>query len=650
VRRIWSQKIADIFCLFLRRCDWLANVDNCDVLSLPRRVKPNLQTSEPVCPEGQLQCASGECIPRKLFCDRNPDCSDGSDENICSVTEDPNRALPCDLRTCQLPECFCSSDGTRWPDASMQLEEIPMMVTFSFNGAVTEELIETVYSKLFNQRRENPTGCTAKATFFVSHKFTDYAAVQRLHKQGHEVGVFSVTHKPDPKYWTEGRYNVWLEEMAGARMMVERFANLSSTSVLGLRAPFLRAGGNEQFEMMADQGFLYDASLTAPLGRIPVWPYTLHRRMPHRCIGTAVCPSRTFPVWELPMNELDRRESGGELGELTGCHHVSSCTHLYHPDQLTQLLNQNLKRHLATNRAPLSLSFNPAWLIAQEGFIEALADWMTDVGKRYSDVYFVSNQQVLQWIRQPTASRSLRDFEPWKSQCGWSRDPVCSYPNTCLLTSSELPGEQMRLRTCGQCPASYPWLKNPLGERLRRPLGNRPSSESSKLYPSASQNTPPPTRRTTAPTTPRPPLTSTPSASSTSTSQAPARSSATPPPTSSLSSSATPSGTATTLRTVALGTRRTPATSTRSAGPPRRSVVRRRRPTGTPRPRRPPVSSSKASPGRVPDGDLPPGDLPPGDLPPGDLPPGDLPPGDLPADPAPDRPLKINPSGTVALG
>ena len=25
------------------RCDWLANVNNCDVLSLPRRVKPNLQ-------------------------------------------------------------------------------------------------------------------------------------------------------------------------------------------------------------------------------------------------------------------------------------------------------------------------------------------------------------------------------------------------------------------------------------------------------------------------------------------------------------------------------------------------------------------------------------------------------------------------------
>ena len=34
--------------LLLCRCDWLANVNNCNVLSLPRRVKPNLEVSLPL--------------------------------------------------------------------------------------------------------------------------------------------------------------------------------------------------------------------------------------------------------------------------------------------------------------------------------------------------------------------------------------------------------------------------------------------------------------------------------------------------------------------------------------------------------------------------------------------------------------------------
>ena len=114
-----------------------------------------------------------------------------------------------------------------------------------------------------------------------------------MHRKGHEIGVFSVTRRDEAKYWSEGSYDDWLAEMAGSRLIIERFANVSDGSVIGIRAPYLRVGGNKQFEMMADQYFVYDASITAPLGRVPIWPYTLYYRMPHKCHGNAQnCPSR----------------------------------------------------------------------------------------------------------------------------------------------------------------------------------------------------------------------------------------------------------------------------------------------------------------------------------------------------------------------
>merc|ERR1712228_998585 len=83
----------------------------------------------------------------------------------------------------------------------------------------------------------------------------------------------------------------------------------TDNSVVGLRAPYLRVGGNRQFTMMEEQAFLYDSSITAPLRNPPLWPYTMYFRMPHRCHGNLQnCPTRSHAVWETVMNELDRRE------------------------------------------------------------------------------------------------------------------------------------------------------------------------------------------------------------------------------------------------------------------------------------------------------------------------------------------------------
>jgi len=374
-------------------CDWANKVENCDKLTKPRVARPNLKTDEPVCQPGKLQCGDGECIDQILFCDKNIDCQDGSDEVACGVDEDPNAAPKCDLSQCVLPECFCSPDGTQVP-GDLEITQVPQMITLTFNGAVNVDNIG-IYQDIFKEERLNPNGCQAKGTFFVSHKYTNYSAVQELHRKGHEIGVFSITNRDSPRYWSEGSYDDWLGEMAGARLITERFANITDSTIIGVRAPYLRVGGNTQFEMMSDQFFVYDSSIAAPLGRVPIWPYSLVFRMPHKCHGNAgSCPSRPHAIWEMPINELDRRDDPSFDERLSGCHLVSSCSNIYDKNQFARMIRHNFNRHYTTNRAPLSLSFDSAWLQVNKGFTEVLVDWMVETLEEHNDVYFLTEVQV----------------------------------------------------------------------------------------------------------------------------------------------------------------------------------------------------------------------------------------------------------------
>lgn len=340
------------------------------------------------------------------------------------------------------------------------------MILVTFTGAVNEDAVN-VYRDIFKETTKNKGhDCTAKATFFVSHGFSNYSAVQELSRLGHEIAVSSITNNIDKNYWSSLTAEEYEAEFDGARLIIEKYANITQGDIIGMRVPSGRVGGNQQFQMMVDWGFLYDSSIAAPAGNLPLWPYTLQHRMPHRCLGTDQnCPTKNFTVWEMVMNSLDRRDDPEFSEQLTGCHFVDQCANLLEPSQFARFLEANLQRHYATNRAPFGLHFTSSYFLTRKPFLREFSKWVADVASR-GDFYFVNMLQAINWMEAPTDIAAINNFAEWKNKCDPKGLPYCSLPNPCeSRPPKELRNEdRMYLHTCEECPRNYPWLYDPYGD------------------------------------------------------------------------------------------------------------------------------------------------------------------------------------------
>ena len=108
------------------------------------------------------------------------------------------------------------------------------------------DLNKQFYEDLF-EGRYNPNGCPMKATFYVSHEWTDYAQVQDLYADGHEMASHTVTHS----FGTNFNEETWANEVVGEAEMLVRFGGINPADIKGMRAPFLAVGGDRMFNMLS---------------------------------------------------------------------------------------------------------------------------------------------------------------------------------------------------------------------------------------------------------------------------------------------------------------------------------------------------------------------------------------------------------------
>ncbi|XP_064606118.1 chitin deacetylase 7-like [Liolophura sinensis] len=154
------------------------------------------------------------------------------------------------------------------------------------------------FRKLFTKGRNNPNGCPIKGTFFVSGVATDFSKVRELYKRGHEIASHSKSHRFPHSWWAAASYEDYKDEIEGMRKQLVKKAGIPYRDIKGMRVPFLQIGGDNQYKMLQDYGYMYDSSmLTGHLfrdKRPPLWPFTLDYPIDWKYSSLEPRPSKSY--------------------------------------------------------------------------------------------------------------------------------------------------------------------------------------------------------------------------------------------------------------------------------------------------------------------------------------------------------------------
>jgi len=347
-------------------------------------------------------------------------------------------ARDCSPSTCRLPNCYC---GGKSIPGGFTPKEIPQFVLLTFDDAVND-LNKDFYAQLFN-RRVNPNKCPIKATFYVSHEWTNYAQVQDLYADGHEMASHTVTHSSGSSF-SEKK---WASEVVGLAELMVKYAGVDPADIKGMRAPFLAVGGDKMFSVLKRYGFYYDSSMPT---RSASWPYTLEHRMPHSC-SVEPCPEQSHPgMWEVPMNTLFDVNGGN-------CAMADGCTYKEDSDEIQRIFTRNFLEHYTKQREPFPLFFHAAWFFnrphRKQGFIRFIDSILA-----LPDVYFVTSQELINWVRNPVPLAQVHNSPIF--HCNFPNRPKKCNNRGAKCNLRHL-GDERQFQTCQtQCPNKYPWVNN----------------------------------------------------------------------------------------------------------------------------------------------------------------------------------------------
>ncbi|CAH1759942.1 4042_t:CDS:10 [Entrophospora sp. SA101] len=358
-------------------------------------------------------------------------------------------AYACDASLCKAPDCFCA---TQTPPGGLTLDKTPQFVLLTFDDSIQDRSVKVAYDLI--GERKNPNGCPIKTTFYVSINYTDFSLVSEWYAKGHEVADHTMTHNekpPDPS-----------KEIIGCKKALNAFAGIPNGKISGFRNPFLD-WTPKVFDVLATNGFAYDTSTTS-LAADDTWPYTLDYGLYNDC-DKGFCDTVKHPgLFEIPMSSLIDEKS---------LPHLMDPTLDGTPDQVMTWLKDNFNRHAKQGKTPFGVYLHPVQLSeipgrpSPEPSIKMLKEFF-DWALTQPNVWFVTNQQLLQWMKNPVPADQLKDYAPFKCQtpnvgkeiCNGLDDDKNGQADDGLKESCNF--DIAVWSTCYGCPKVQPTVDNPV--------------------------------------------------------------------------------------------------------------------------------------------------------------------------------------------
>ncbi|CUA67472.1 hypothetical protein RSOLAG22IIIB_03124 [Rhizoctonia solani] len=382
------------------------------------------------------------------------------DGGITGPTTTPGgNGYSCDASKCKLPNCACAS--TNIP-GGIAREETPQFLVFTADDAVQAYTINSVNQ--FLAQRKNPNGCAPKMTYFTSLNYTNYTMVTDWYVAGNEIADHTMTHVTEAQS----------DEINGNLIALNSLAGIPFSDLKGFRAPYLNYSVGT-LKALGAASFLYDSSATSSIpvtdsGTDAYWPYTLDNGLANDCLSVAgICNGEPkLPgLWEIPMYAIfdERGVEGPHLMDpwldvdASGANNITA---------VGQWMRNTFTAHYNNNRQPFGLYTHPIHVapdvpgVANPTAMVKMINDFIDWAQQQQNVWIVSNEQLLAWVRNPVPASQLNTLPEFQCQVPQVSQKICNgIPSNEEGLLQKCMFIEFPFYTCYGCPVETPTPGNP---------------------------------------------------------------------------------------------------------------------------------------------------------------------------------------------